>query len=241
MELICPECRSNLQTVDHQTATCRAHGENFRILFNREGSPAASSPAMPEPEPTSKTCPMCNTVIGLSAGHCAQCGYTFGLLNLQPARRESRMTGTMCAQHREVEAVNRCRICASPMCVTCEFVLPGDMHVCPSCIEKEPSKELSSKRLILMIIGIACAFLGSLVLIFARTGALHRALGNSEATNVLIGNLMIWPAVAGMACSLVAYDRRLHNSFGIHVARIWNAVNLGIFLLFMIIGLMRKG
>lgn len=184
---------------------------------------------------------MCNTVTGLSAGNCSQCGYTFGLLNLQPARRESRMTGTMCAQHGEVEAVYRCRICASPMCITCDFALPGDMHVCPVCIEKEPSKELSSKRLILMIAGIACAFLGSLVLIVTVTGTFHRALGNSEGANMLIGNLMIWPAVAGMACSLAAYDRRLHNSFGIQVARIWNAVNLGIFLLFMVIGLMRKG
>jgi len=100
------------------------------------------------------------------------------------------------------------------------------MHVCPSCIEKEPSKELSSKRLILMIVGIACAFLGSLVLILTRTGSLHRALGKSEGTNMLIGNLMLWPAVAGMACSLAAYDRRLHNSLGIHVARIWNATRL---------------
>lgn len=144
-----------------------------------------------------------------------------------------------CVQHPGVQAVARCRVCSNGMCATCDFVLPGNVHVCPACLEKEPSTEITPKRRRLMVIAFLIAAFSTMMFVMLMSGTLHRAFGNTEAGNEVLGSIILWSAVAGVAASLASIDRRLRNPVGIWVALVWNAVNLGIFILLMIIGLSR--
>jgi hypothetical protein len=145
-----------------------------------------------------------------------------------------------CVQHPEVMAVARCRICSRGVCATCDFLLPGNVHACPACLETEPSTALTPKRRAAMIIAMLIAGFCTLMFMLLMTGTLHRTFGASETTNLLVGNAILWPAIAGVVVALTALDRRLGNPAGVWVAVAWNAVNLSIFLLLMVVGLMQK-
>lgn len=249
MELICPDCRAELTLVDAQSATCAGHDGRYQILFDRElGSAqpgtAAEAPRMEpaaiEEDPNIKHCAACDAPNLLAAERCGACGDRFTLLNLSTRRPAPQALNINCAQHPEVQAVTRCRICSKGVCATCDFLLPGNVHVCPSCLEKEPSDEISPRRRNLMIGAFVIAAYGTVMLVLLLSGTLHRMFGNSEGGNMLLGNAILWPAIMGVVVALSAVDRRLRNSMGIRAAVIWNSVNLGIFFLLIIIGLSRR-
>jgi len=212
MDLICPECRADLVIADAQNATCAAHDGRYQILFDRSAQPAATLvPASPsEPTPAA------------------------------PPPAAARVLTVPCVQHPEVQSVTRCRVCSNGVCAVCDFVLPGNVHVCPACLEKEPSTEISTKRRVLMVVGLILAAFCTLMVVMAVSGTFTRTFGSSETANLLLGNALLWPAVAGLVVALTALDRRLRNSTGIWIAVIWNAINLSVFVMFMIIGLTRK-
>jgi hypothetical protein len=251
MELICPDCRADLVIADPQNATCAGHDGRYQILFDRAAAPVglpagaaaanvASSGASVDAfdDPNIKTCAACDAPNPITAQKCGSCGSAFTLLQLtgRPAQRTENLT---CAQHGDVPAVGRCRICRRGVCATCDFLLPGNLHVCPACLEKEPSTEISPKRRNLMIGAIIVAVYCTLMFAFLMTGTIHRAFGNNEFTNMLAGNAILIPAIIGTVMAFSTFDRRLSNSSGIWVAVVWNSINLGIFLLLMLIGLAR--
>jgi hypothetical protein len=161
-------------------------------------------------------------------------------LNLTPEYVPRPPAGTMCVQHAATEAVARCRVCNKGMCATCDFELPGNMHVCPNCIESHNDQEISPKRIRRAWIAIALAIFTTIVMTTLLTGLLQTGLGldpNDEAVSTIVGNLILWPAIAGLVLALMSRDRRLRNSALIWTAVIWNSVLTGIFLLLMIIGL----
>src|SRR5678816_332806 len=41
--------------------------------------------------------------------------------------------GTMCAVHPENAAIQRCATCRTTLCETCDFALPGNLHLCGNC------------------------------------------------------------------------------------------------------------
>src|SRR6266850_2271912 len=123
MDLICPECRADLVIADAQNATCAAHNGRYQVLFDRSAQPAATLVPASAPPPPATTAP--------------------------PAAAPRILT-VPCAQHPEVQSVTRCRVCSKGVCAVCDFVLPGNVHVCPACLETEPPTEISSKRRVLM-------------------------------------------------------------------------------------------
>ncbi|MCP4152005.1 MAG: hypothetical protein GY757_29960, partial [bacterium] len=44
--------------------------------------------------------------------------------------------GTMCSIHPGVPAELECQMCKVPICKTCCFEFPNNLHVCPNCINK---------------------------------------------------------------------------------------------------------
>jgi len=214
MELICPDCRADLVVVDAQNATCAGHNGRYQILFDRSLGAAqpGTETAAASPEPTVR--------IGDSQVEAPQAG------------------NVRCRQHPEVQAVARCRVCHAGVCATCDFLLPGNLHVCPGCLESEPSTDVSPRRRHLAIGAIIIAVFTLMMYVLSMSGAFRREFGGSEAANMVLGNLMLWPAIAGMVMSLSSFDRRLGNSALIWTAVVWNAIDVGIFVLFMIIGLM---
>jgi hypothetical protein len=142
-----------------------------------------------------------------------------------------------CAQHPDVQAVVRCRVCQAGVCATCDFLLPGGVHVCPACLEQEPSEEISPARRNRAIGAIVVAFVTTMIFAMLLTGTLHVVMGRGETTDMIAGSLILWPAVAGLVLSLTAFDRRLRNSALIWTAVVWNSLHVALFLLLMVIGL----
>jgi hypothetical protein len=206
MELICPDCRADLVSVDAQTATCAGHNGRYQVLFDRSLGDAQPGTQAAAERPAA-------AVAGPPS------------------------LGIQCRQHPEIDAVARCRLCHRGVCATCDFLLPGNVHVCPACLEKEPSTEVSPKRrntaIGALLIGIFVTFMFALLI----SGSIHRSFGNNEATNTVFGNLILWPGLIGMGMALSAFDRRLRNSPLIWTTLVWNGINVGLFLLLMIIGL----
>ncbi len=253
MELICPDCRAELTVVDPHSATCPGHDGRYQILFDRElgaaqpGTAAAAPGVEPaaglaeiEEDPNIKHCATCDAPNPLTAERCGACGDRFTLLNLSARRPAPSRLNITCAQHPEVQAVTRCRICSKGVCATCDFLLPGNVHVCPSCLETGPSDEISPRRRNLMIGAFVIASYCTVMLFLLLSRTLHRMFGNSEGANMLIGNAILWPSIIGVGVAFSAVDRRLRNSMGIRAAVIWNGVNAGIFLLLMVIGMSRR-
>src|SRR5437763_11651910 len=116
---------------------------------------------------------------------------------VEPAvvRPTHRTLNETCRQHPDTPAVARCRICSRGVCATCDFLLPGNVHVCPACLEKEPATEVAPKRRNLMIGAVAVAAYCTLMFVLLMSGTLHRAFGRGEAVNAILGNAILLPAI----------------------------------------------
>src|SRR5262249_6715417 len=80
-----------------------------------------------------------------------------------------------CVQHPNVSAVQVCRLCGAPMCATCEFSLPNDVHLCPRCVAAPP-KTISKSRRGLVIAAFVIAAYSTLGLVLFTSGALMAVL-----------------------------------------------------------------
>src|SRR5690349_18101775 len=118
MVMFCPECMSPLISSDGNTAVCPTHGGSYHILFARYPlavRPAVGQPAVPGMPP-------------LPVG--------FGI---QPE------INARCIRHPDSPAVVLCHNCRAPICATCDFSFPGDIHLCPNCAAN-PNPQISPKR-----------------------------------------------------------------------------------------------
>lgn len=239
MDLICPDCRQILE-VDAQNAVCTAHDGHFQVLFDRGTAFVAEAPkpaAVPSAgvpqaayEIETKACQACGVLNPMSAAFCRSCRSQFSLWSAMSAPQPS-VNKIHCTQHPDVPAVMRCQVCHSGVCATCDFVVPGGVHVCPACIEKEPSNELEPARRNKMIAGFFIAAYSTLMLALGRSGALVRTFGNDKDTLKILGLFIFWPMVIGVGVSLAALDKRRGNTTSIIVGVVWNCINLGLLLL----------
>lgn len=148
--------------------------------------------------------------------------------------------GVMCTRHPEVQAERYCKSCRKAVCATCDFALPGGVHVCPDCATK-PNRALSSKRKTLIgwayVLAIWCTvWLGLLV-----GGAFAEVVTDAEsaeAFGLFLSLVLFIPSLIGVALAFSALDRRLANPPVVWVAVIWNGLALTVYVLLNIIGLM---
>lgn len=71
MELVCPDCRGELQIANGRVASCPLHGGVYDILFDREGESVMNTPERPEDGKT------CQAHPGQAAvADCTACGKT---------------------------------------------------------------------------------------------------------------------------------------------------------------------
>ena len=259
MEMLCPECLGVLETADGQTARCTLHGGKYRILFSRsQVATAARAPAAAQAVETPGISPgMCPQHPSVQAEHaCARCSTTVCATCAFPQADGTQLcpecasqkspgppaaavpAGTMCAQHPSVQAARLCTACGSPMCETCDFTFPGNVHVCPRCVA-QPKGELSAKRKRSVRWSLALAVWCTLGLAVLLCGALAEVADTQEELAVLgvvISLLVLTPSIIGTAVGVSALDRRLSNPASIWVAVIWNSLILGLLLILTIIG-----
>ena len=127
------------------------------------------------------------------------------------------------------------------MCATCDFLLPGNVHLCPGCATK-PQTVLSSKRKKMLIASFVLAMWCTLVMAAIVSGA-FREMGRYAGSRAVLGWLLtlilLIPAITGTSLGVSSMDRRLTNTIAMWIATIWNGLILGAFILLMIIGMMK--
>jgi hypothetical protein len=186
-------------------------------------------------KPGQKFCPDCDLSVPSSIMRC-DCGHDFTLLNLSAPRRRNVPSGT-CADHPEVQAVTRCKICSKSICGTCDFALPGGVHLCPSCIESQSTGDISPKRKRQTYIALGLATWSTLLIGFLVSGAFNSLFTSDpggKVADVAITNLILWPLLVGTGLSIGALDKKLRNSGLMKGVAWWNGVLVAISLLFVI-------
>jgi hypothetical protein len=134
-----------------------------------------------------------------------------------------------------------CRSCSTPVCSTCDFLFPGNVHLCPRCATT-PNKKIGSKRKSLIVWGYVLATWSSLGVALLLSGVLAagtRSKADVEALGMAIGFLVFLPTIIGVGVSIGALDRRLSNPPVVWGAVIWNGLVVAVLILLEIIGNMR--
>jgi hypothetical protein len=248
-DLLCPECMGPL-AVRISMARCTLHGGTYRVLFRRvERLHALPARAMPggaadrqcrmHPEVASThTCDRCGCGVcetcafGTAEGvTCPSCASSAGTLGLAPARRRV-AAGTSCKVHPDVEAVERCNTCRTPLCATCDFALPGNLHLCGECATST-NNPVTGKRKRNVLVAYALAAFSSVGMIVSLAAA---ATLGEEAAGGLFALTTLFPSLIGTGLGIGALDRRLGNPLWIWGAAVWNGFIFGIFLLLSVIG-----
>lgn len=214
MKALCPDCMGALTIDGAGTARCTVHGGTYRVLFNR--IPSAEEPVPPQiPLDALAGIPPVGTTPGGFSPH----------------------SGKHCVQHPHLPATRQCQACGAFMCETCDFVLPGGMHLCPPCATK-PQTELSGKRKANRgwSYGLAAFSTLSMGLSFASAAQ----GGDMNAIGLAFMLFVMVPAIIGLALGLGAIDRRLSNPMSLWLAAAWNGLIVGLVLLLSIIGTMQE-
>ncbi len=194
--------------------------------------------------------PVCATCAFLQADGTALCpdcgrGRPLGLTGAAPATTAA-VVGVVaahhCSDHPELPAVARCSHCGKPICQTCDFAFPPDLHYCPTCaVESTTTVTWRRKRSVIAAYVIAawCTVGFPVFIVLAAMGG-----GGSEAKQTALGGLLMlfvfFPSVAGTALGVGAVDRRAGTPWWIWGAVVWNSLILAGMMLLMLIGSLSK-
>lgn len=186
-------------------------------------------------EPGPRLCTHCGRSMAAETKYCF-CGHAYESPEIAaPPRTQARPEGS-CVNHPDTPAVVRCALCARSICDVCEFVLPGSIHVCPSCIEAQSTADASPKRKNWSYLALIFAA-WSTILSALLFGGLFNSILNSEngdAFDRVLTAAIMWPSVIGTGIALAARDKRLKNTGLMNAAVWWNAAIAGIFLLLIL-------
>ncbi len=146
----------------------------------------------------------------------------------------------MCRRHPEQQAMHLCARCRAPICSTCDFVFPGNLHLCPTCATT-PETGLG-KRKGRVVAALSLAVWSTLSLVFMLVSAREaRTAESQQSIGVAFAFLGFVPAMVGMALGLSCFEKRMHSPPLIWVGAIWNILVVAVFLLLVVIGLTVAG
>jgi len=224
-----------LVTADGVNATCTIHGGEFRILFARQAEsqvvqnviqphvpvqafPVSTAAPTPAPDP-------------------------YGDIPLAPAVETAapRAATVMCRVHPDMPAVAYCRTCGAPACNTCDFVFPGNLHLCTACATK-PQDALNPKRKKLLGWSYAMAIWTTIAIVMLMMGVFAtRRKADQEAVGVALEIFVFLPSIVGTALGWASMDKRLGNPGWVWGAAIWNSVILAMLVCLTVVGLAMRG
>ena len=217
MEMYCPECMAPLTSTDGATAFCRTHGGNYQVLFARHSIVIPPMPAVVSQGGAGPVLPPPISAQGV----------------IPP------VLGTRCVQHPDAPAVTLCHNCRAPACATCDFVFPGDIHLCPSCASNSrPQMSSGRRKLIPWSIGLALLGIAGLVGMVVLASASHN---KESATAIGAGAMLVsfWPALIGLGLGVASMEKRLRTPGTVWIGIIGNALVVAIWILLMIVGAMK--
>lgn len=176
---------------------------------------------------------------------CPECALTHGTSTagdpalVEAAAVSQLLPGARCTQHPNLAATQRCKLCGAFMCATCDFALPGNIHVCPKCAAT-PRSSLSPRRKKFMIGSYALAIwstIGMTCLLAGVFAEMARSKADQEVLGMVLMLFVMAPAITGLALGVSARDRRLSNPLSITLAIVWNGIIVGSFLLLILYGM----
>jgi len=129
-------------------------------------------------------------------------------------------------------------MCGGYMCNTCDFALPGGVHICPSCAAA-PKTNLSPRRKKLLIGAYITASWSTVGLGIVFSGVLKEMADNKSDATALGLVMMIFilvPSIIGTCLGFSAMHKRLPTPISLWVATIWNVIILACFALLFIVG-----
>ncbi|HEX7375547.1 MAG TPA: hypothetical protein VF278_00465 [Pirellulales bacterium] len=182
--------------------------------------------------------PMCQTCSFLRPDGRRFCPDCMSPAPLKLPANSGELNGVKCSRHPEVPAVVRCQACSAPVCATCDFLLPGQIHACPGCVSRTDHR-LSSKRKTMLGWAFALAIFATLGMAALFSGAmagLAQGPGGQEVIGMLFSLVSFFPSLIGTALAFSTLDRRLSNPGVIWVAIVWNCLLLAVFVLLTVIG-----
>ena len=268
MDLICPECSGQLVAASGESVRCSVHGGEYKVLVSRQPlvDPAAVARAIAEPAIAAGQEQACAYhPQAWASWRCAGCGMAIceTCVFTQPdgtkvcpscvSRRNTAgstgpkgaLTGmpreTKCKNHPGMDATSYCARCHTAMCQTCDFVFPGNIHLCPHCATSPQPMGSARKRNLIFSYLIAIWTSVGIGLIASGFFA-HMVKTKSDVQ--LLGQgimfLIFVPSIIGTALGFGTVDRRLSTPIAVWVSVVWNSVILLALVLLTFIGVMKK-
>lgn len=158
-----------------------------------------------------------------------------------PMNRPPRVPlGTKCSAHPEVAAVDRCTRCGAAVCGTCDFVFPGNVHLCPKCVSAPQQMSPGKKKSLIFCYIIAAWTTVASALVFS--GLLAHMITSQSDAELLGGCLMIFvmiPSLVGTGLSFGNIDKRGRTSIAAWIVLFWNGAITLAYVLLMIKGSMK--
>ncbi len=150
----------------------------------------------------------------------------------------TRELDSFCVSHPDVLAVAECSQCGTPVCSTCVFTYPGNLHLCPSCATN-PVTKMSKSRKMLALFSIALG-MWSIVLTAAVFAGLLQSMAEKgeDAFGVFLMLIVIIPSVIGIGLGVSAREKNRSNSGILWVGIISNAIVLCLWIFLIIVGLL---
>ena len=122
------------------------------------------------------------------------------------------------------------------MCPVCDFMLPGNVHLCPKCVIA-PRRPMSTGRKQLLIAAYIFAVWNTVGTFLLFSGVFASfAKSDRAAVGLIISVFIFMPSIIGTALGVSTLDKRLSNPPVVWGAAIWNGIITGIHLLLIIIG-----
>jgi hypothetical protein len=215
-------------------ATCRSHLGAPAVAFcDSCGTPVCSTCDFPLAN-GAHVCPNCASDPARVASARPSGMELASAYQMSQRQQPYSVPATFCRVHPENPAVAYCRNCAAPVCTTCDFQFPNNVHLCAACAAKPPER-ITPKRKKLLIWAYCLAAWTTLGIIALMAGAFKGM--KAEEAGIILQIFVFVPALVGIGVAFGSLDKRLGNTASVWVAVIWNAIILVILLLLTVIGL----
>ena len=134
-----------------------------------------------------------------------------------------------CHFHHEVEAVDRCEVCAKPVCPTCFFRTEDMATLCPECIALPGDHPMGPLRILLFSLGLATLVLLP-VCFFAAS-----ALGDMGAGIIIMGGILL-----GTFFRVSAIEKNLSTPWYVWTVALFNGSGVRVWGAGVVLTMLRK-
>lgn len=225
-----------------------------------QSQPATSEPAKASPTdcifhpgtPAAFACAGCRRLVCRKCTYpqhdgrilCGQCALQSASPNLTRSQSLSSVVSLgMCQLHPTVEATERCKYCEAPLCKTCDFRFPHNIHLCARCATRPSTGWTRSRKV--PLVGSLVALCWVSLAIAARFVTLQSLPADSNPAVRTIVELallaiILLPSIAGLGMACGSFSRRLGNPPLVWVSLALNTLMSVLWLVMMLVAILHS-